>query len=578
MKQAQLSWRDGQPLSTRFDDVYFSRDGGLAETEHVFLHNNGLPQRWKQRSSFVIAETGFGSGLNFLATVHQWLQHSSTDACLYYYSVEKYPLAVDDLQQALAAFPELGDALSELLAVYPPAIDGLHARWMFNRRVCLLLLYDDVSDALGRLDIQVDAWYLDGFAPARNPAMWSDDVFDQVARLSHEAATFSTYTAAGFVRRGLSARGFDVEKVAGAGRKRQMLRGRMTRPTDTRWQQPWFDVPSVDNTDSADREVVIIGAGIAGVTSAWALARRGWRVRLIDQQHEVATRASGNPLGVVLPRLSREHSAAAAFDNAAFAFSVYQLGRLQQRYPQLGWQQTGVLQLPSSKRIMQHMAEGNFSEALAVNIDAQQGRKHCGLDIDSDAMLYPLAGYLGPRRLCQILCEDAGDALQLMPSSAVTELKWRDHRWLLSDQQGRPLLSSARVIIANAIGVIALEQTRHLPVSPVRGQISYVPASVDSEKLQCPVCYEGYVLPAEQGRHVIGASFKPGQANSRVLDAEHVENINALRHSLPGVFDSAVVDGGRAAVRAVTPDRLPVVGPVADTACFIDRYGDLHRG
>jgi len=574
MKQAQLNWRDGEPVSSVFDDVYFSSAGGMAETEHVFLQANDLPARWRQAQAFVIGETGFGSGLNFLTTVHHWLQHSPADACLYYYAVEKYPLSADDLQRALQPYAELSGYLDELLQAYPPAIRGLHGRSLYQGRVRLLLLFEDVQQALAQLDVSVDAWYLDGFAPAKNPAMWSEPVFDQLARLSHAGSTLSTYTVAGFVRRGLLARGFDMHKVAGFGNKRQMLAGRMVNAPAKPVEQPWFDGAHVR---APAKTLAVIGAGIAGITTARALAQRGWRVTVFDQQ-QLADGASGNPLGVVLPRLSRQASAGQSFDNSAFACTVDQLDRLQACYPELGWLRSGVIQLPSSSRIASHMAQGDFDAPLARILDAEQLAGYCGLDIDSDGLLYPLAGYLSPRKLCQVLCEDAGPSLQLITATRIEQLHYDVGQWLLVDAHQQQRLACDAVVIANGAQLHQFSQTAELPISPVRGQLSYMPASSDSQQLRCPLCYEGYILPAQHGRHVIGASFRTDDDSTELLQDEHRENLAALHAWLPRLFsDSAVVDG-RASVRAVTPDRLPLVGPVPDREYFYQHYRDLQRG
>jgi tRNA 5-methylaminomethyl-2-thiouridine biosynthesis bifunctional protein len=213
----------GSPRSKEFDDVYFSAEDGLAETCHVFLNGNGLPEAWAGADEFVIAETGFGTGLNFLAVWKLFLEHARPEQRLYFISVEKFPLKASEIDDALSHWEELSDLRAQLVAAYPKDPKGVF-EFDFGP-VKLSVYFDDVVDGFERCDAQVDVWFLDGFRPASNPEMWSDAVFEQIGRLSREGTRFATFTSAGFVRRGLQAAGFDVKKIPGFGRKREMSVG-----------------------------------------------------------------------------------------------------------------------------------------------------------------------------------------------------------------------------------------------------------------------------------------------------------------------------------------------------------------
>ena len=219
-QQAQISWRDGQvPVSDRFDDPYYSLENGLDETRHTFLGGNDLPARF--RDGFHVAELGFGTGLNFLATLAAW-QASETPGALTFTSFEAFPMAPDDMEQALAAFDGLAgrDALLAAWRVgeFPVCIDGVR----------LDLRLGDARETLPAWDGQADAWFLDGFAPARNPELWGAPLMAEVARHTAKGGTFATYTAAGDVRRALQDAGFDVARRPGYGRKRHMSVGTLT--------------------------------------------------------------------------------------------------------------------------------------------------------------------------------------------------------------------------------------------------------------------------------------------------------------------------------------------------------------
>lgn len=210
-----LDWRDGVPVSRAFDDPYFSLQDGLAETRHVFLSGNELPARF--RAGFHVAELGFGTGLNCAATLLAW-RAAGVPGPLTYTSFEAFPLTPDAMARALAAFPALGPAAAEIVeAAAGSAPSDLH----------LTVVEGDARDALPSWDGQADAWFLDGFAPARNPGLWTPELLSEVARHTVRGGTFATYTAAGQVRRDLASAGFAVERVPGFGRKRHMTRGRL---------------------------------------------------------------------------------------------------------------------------------------------------------------------------------------------------------------------------------------------------------------------------------------------------------------------------------------------------------------
>lgn len=576
MKQAHIEWQQGQPVSTVFDDVYFSREGGVEETEYVFLQNNGLPERWQGRDHFVIAETGFGTGLNFLTTVQAWLQSTDEQSRLHYISAEKFPLSRDDLHRALSVWPEFEPYSTELIQAYPPAVEGYHQLNLFDHRVSLTLMLGEAETMFEQLDARVDAWYLDGFAPGKNPDMWTQDLFQQMARLSHEDTRFSTFTAAGFVRRGLEAAGFSVNKVKGFGQKREMLAGVMTATASSGQNQPWFQVPEFT---PATKRVAVVGAGIAGVTTAWALANRGWQVELIDKQDDLAQEGSGNPAGVILPRISLDHSAEAEFYNSAYFHALRELEKTSVDDTTHNWQMSGVIQLASSERIKKQIKQLDVPAELAHAISAERASDISGMTITDEALYYPRAGWLCPQQLCRLLLEQASDRITVHYHRELSRLESVHNRWQLHDVEDGVICETDAVVLANANGVKNIKQTAWLAVEAVRGQISYLPATTRSQQIHTPICYEGYILPQRDGQHVMGATFKPGQDSIAVNLPEHEENLAQLEHWLPDIttVDAASLHG-RAALRAVASDRMPLVGAVVDIAHFKNTYADLQKG
>jgi len=576
MKQANLEWKQGQPFSAEFDDVYFSKDGGITETEYVFLKYNGLPDLWRGQQQFVIAETGFGTGLNFLTTVKLWLKTADTESRLHYLSIEKFPLSKSDLKQALSVWPEFSELLDELIGAYPLAVSGFHQLTLFDNRVSLMLMFGDVEDMLSQLNAKVDAWFLDGFAPDKNPQMWTDSVFQHIARLSDKNTTFSTYTAAGFVRRGLQEVGFEVEKVKGFGSKREMLAGSLPQSLYKKSKQPWFEIPEFNNDE---KHAVVIGGGIAGITTAWALVNRGWQVELIEKHDDVAKEASGNPVGVLLPRSSLDDSADGEFYSMAYLKALLEIEKISQLDNGFDWNQSGVIQLASSHRIKKQIDNLNCVQELAQSVSAEQASNLCAFEVKERALLYSQAGWLSPEKLCKKLLNLADSKIKRHLNIEVKKVVRENNQWKLFDKDDQLITQTKAVVFANAIAVKELQQTLWLSLHYVRGQISYMPVNSKSKNIRMPICYDGYIIPEFNGRHIIGATFKPAERSTKTEVAEHKENLACLNQWLPDISDVEANDNeGRAALRAVTPDRMPLVGAVASLKQINNEYADLQKG
>lgn len=220
-----LSWKDGVPFSIIYDDIYFSLESGLSEATHVFINGNKLPERWAHASGdFTIIETGFGTGLNFFTAWKLWQEYNPSFK-LNFISIEKHPLSVADITAAIGLWPEFAEYLTEFSRQYPQNPQGEASLGFAGGNIKLKLIFSDVNEALPKLKTKADAWFLDGFSPAKNPDMWNDLLYQSMERLTNSSGTFATFTASGEVRRGLAAHGFDVIKTAGFGKKRHILVG-----------------------------------------------------------------------------------------------------------------------------------------------------------------------------------------------------------------------------------------------------------------------------------------------------------------------------------------------------------------
>ncbi|MGY3884600.1 bifunctional tRNA (5-methylaminomethyl-2-thiouridine)(34)-methyltransferase MnmD/FAD-dependent 5-carboxymethylaminomethyl-2-thiouridine(34) oxidoreductase MnmC [Aeromonas aquatica] len=598
LHHARLDWNEaGTPVSSEFGDVYFSNDNGLSETRYVFLQQNRLPARFSHHDSdnFVIGETGFGTGLNFLATMAAFLeQGSDPERCarLHFISFEKYPLTQADLGKALGAWPELASLSQALIEQWPLPIEGCHRLQFAEGRVRLDLWFGDIKDTLPLVPQGphglVDAWYLDGFSPAKNPEMWTQELFDGLARLARPAATISTFTCAGFVRRGLIAAGFGAKKVKGHGSKREMLagmrEGKMPEPTIA----PWYARTEANSTG----EVLIIGGGIASAMAALSLVERGRAVTLLCEGDEPATGASGNRQGALYPLLNGEHDALSRFYALAFGYARNRLLALARHHAiafGLGedsdkGSQGGVVQLgydDKSAAKLAKMSQGPFPPALMRPLDAAEVEQRSGLPCGHGGVIYPLGGWLCPADLTRAALAEAQATglLRLEYGAEITALSELEGGWRVESREGRHW-QAPTLVVAAGHQLPALLPFAELPLYPVRGQVSHVPTTASLSRLKTVLCYDGYLTPAHNGAHCIGASYGRNQSGTDYSPEEQAQNQSRLQACLPeAVWPSEVdVSGGeaRVGVRCASRDHLPVAGPVVRLAQLEEHYAHLR--
>ena len=467
-----------------------------------------------------------------------------------------------------------------MLAQWTDPPPGWHRFVFGGGRVLLTLLAGDVRTILPRLDGRVDAWFLDGFAPARNPEMWQAGVFAEVARLSASRATCATYTVAGEVRRGLEAAGFAVEKAPGFGRKREMLRGVLRSPPRAAWRGPWFARPA---PCAAERKAIVIGGGLAGTASAASLAVRGWSVALIDRHDSLAAEASGNPQGALYARLSPHATALSELATAGLEYTARSL-------PVLGLERgvefdpCGVVQLEydESERLRQsRLAAQGWPTAFLARLDRAEASAQAGIAVPSGGLLFPRAGWVRPPALCRALA--AHPSIEVALGRAALELRRTSGGWEVHGRTG-PIASAPVVVIAASGGSAAFDLTAHLPLRLIRGQLTLVPESPASRALQTVLCGEGYIAPAVDGAHSLGATHKFRDASTGVTTAEHTENLAKLAALAPALYAALGVDrldparlAGRAALRCSSPDYLPIVGPLVDATRFAATYAQLSH-
>lgn len=601
---ADLQWSEhDEPFSAAFGDIYFSRGDGLAETDYVFLTQNNLPERWRaldptHAGVFVIGETGFGTGLNFLCAWRLWRKIAPPSWRLHYVSVEKFPLDTSTLERALQQWrhsellPELGKIL---LAHYPPRIYGFHVRHL-DDSVTLQLLFGEATEQLTALhdsaalelpnSFHVDAWFLDGFAPAKNPEMWQPKMFEQIGRLSQAGTTFATFTVAGTVKRGLQKAGFSIEKCAGFGRKRQMLRGQFQSQTTIvepkeklRAIEYWSYSPPAKS--SLKLRVAVIGGGLAGTTTAHALAKRDCEVILLEQAASLASAASGNPQGVLYTKLSPHDGMLNRFALTSYLFALDFYRPIVVSNRECG-DLCGVLQLLDDSTQWQSLqtAFSEQSEWLEF-VDGSRARELSNGVVSNNALWFSRAGWLAPKAICEYLSQH--DTIDVRTGYAVRSLQFRENFWHI-ETNAEEIIADA-VVIANAYDATQFEHTASLPLKAIRGQITELPARYLRSHPSTVICHEGYLAPSANGLH-IGATFDlhtNDTADISMRLESHRHNLHILNSALPDLLNetpdailAANLDG-RVGYRCTTPDYVPIVGAVADADAMHCRYASLAK-
>ncbi|SNC74913.1 tRNA 5-methylaminomethyl-2-thiouridine biosynthesis bifunctional protein [Marinobacter sp. es.048] len=556
IEPAELAWHDGVPESKRYGDVYFSRDNGLEETRHVFLKHNQLPERFSrvpEGGSFVIAENGFGTGLNFLAAWQAWQSRApANNATLHFVSVERFPLTREDLARALALWPELKVLADELLSHYPPLVRGAHRLVLAGGRVRLTLFFGDINDAWQSLDFHADAWFLDGFAPARNPDMWLETTINQVRAHSKPGTTLATFTSVGRIRRALIDAGFRMEKTSGYGRKREMLKGILEAEEPAQPEDPGT--------------IAIIGAGIAGCALARNLAERGYPVKLIDTGGP-GTGASGNAQGALYVKLGVEFNdqTELALSSLTFAQRFYANWRGKH------WHPTGLLQLAHSPqeedRQKRFLQRNDYPRDILWPVNREQASSISGVPTESGGLWFPGSGWLEPANLCRELADHP--LISTEYHVKVKRLLPCNGKWHISADDGKTIAADRAVISSGHLSPGLIPVKGHFRLKAIRGQVSHLPAPAVINP-NAVICGNRYLNPALGDIAVTGATFDLHDNNPLPTTESHDENIHELGSMLPSLFSprsdkpSGIDLDGRVAFRCTTHDYQPVAGPVFD--------------
>ena len=600
---------DGAPFCTRFNDIYFDTESGYQQSDDIFICGNNIKQRFiEAKSTVTIAETGFGTGLNFLLTLQAYqkaqCECSYDIAPLHFVSVEKYPLDKEQLSQSLKALPELAPYAKLLTEQYLSEINTTKGQVFeasfLNNKVRLTVIFDDASQGLKQLLVAekpkdnskltcdlVDIWYLDGFSPAKNPDMWSPELFQQIARLSQEQASLTTFTVAGFVKRALQDIGFRLEKLPSKGKKKEILRGTFHRVNPNKGYQ---HRPKI----AKPQHVSIIGGGIASACIAYKLATQGVKVTLYCKDDAIAQGGSSNAIGALYPLLHQSQDDISLFYQAAFWRAKHFYDGIYQQGFQFDHQWCGLLELSykNSLTLRQNKFEqlAAWPKELIQSVNAAKATEIAGIPLQYGGLFMPNAGWAAPQQLVQQIIKAAQETgrLKIKTNTHINKIAPIKHsassnkevKWQLTSNKGN--FNASILIVCGGAEIIDLDYIKSLPLSATRGQVTSMQSNEVISPLKSVLCHKGYLTPKNNDIHCIGATFQKNDTNTQASSSDDQYNLAMLNKCLPDVakhidWQESDISSSKARLRCMSQDHMPLVGAMPDISAHIETYAHLAK-
>ncbi|MFT6834984.1 MAG: tRNA 5-methylaminomethyl-2-thiouridine biosynthesis bifunctional protein, partial [Francisellaceae bacterium] len=510
--------------------------------------------------------------LNFLSCWKLFEETNNDNLSLDFISVEKYPLSCEQLTQALSLWPDLNDYTQQLINHYPEIYNGT-VQIFFSDKVTLTLIFDDAYKAYSRREQKIDAWFLDGFSPSKNCEMWSDNLFDEIGRLSYSttknATTIATFTAASLVRKNLIRIGFNIEKRKGFGKKREMLTGAFLDKTlKYKTTIPaYYSIPS--NLSIKDLRVAIVGSGLAGCAMAYEFAKFGIKSDIYEKNTDIAMGASGNEAGIAHPYLSLDGNVS----DLLFTQGFLQLNKfLKQNENKIAFHnQPTIVEFNKRKNLTYYeklLSGRNISSNIASVISAGEASKISGIDINESMLLYPSAISINPKELCQLWLNLSVGYNQIFFDHQVLDIKKTNVNWQLIFSSGE-IKKYDSVIFAGGYDQFQnLSLLDDIKVESAGGQVDII---VNSQ-LKCTYINSNYFVPLDKNKLLIGATFRPDKDLSNEF---RQQDFNNNMRGLPfGVNKDNSLLFSRASTRCTTLDHLPIIGALPNFELFESYYKD----
>ena len=567
---------NGQPFSSRFKSFYYTLPPLVAAKDIFF--SDFFKTLIEGRTDFsVIGELGFGTGLNFALACKYWKKGNHPKARLHYIAIEPYPLEADQMDRFLLNFRELDIERKELVSMYPKPHIGFHRVWSTDNKITLTFIVGPADEALAELEAEVDLWFLNGFPLKVNPEIWSQTVCSELARLSKPDAHLISICDDEKIQSRLAKAGFYLSKKNVFRDKFGVLKGKFIGKSKPQYLAPWFRPPLPLKSQGT---IGIIGAGLAGCAMAEALARRGKKVLLFDQQNDVAERASGIEAGLIAPELGLSASNMNLFYDRAYRMALRSI-----EDSGIKWNSRGVIgffQKNEAHRRFQSMKDRvSLWRGAAQLMSPSEVSSQIGIKVSSHGVWFPQAGAVKPKKYAKYMSQKT----ECFFGITVCGVAYSDDGWQLYDRSGQRIATVDTLVIAAAQHSKSFRPISFLPLSSLLGQISLIPENENSSRLKTSIVNKGYLMPSIDGFHVVGSTYSRGgfdenQWPQSVTVEGHKKNYDMLDLELKSLFPNCQFDQwlGYSAIRSATPDRLPVVGPVPEATKFKKDFERLSHG
>ena len=514
--------------------------GDMDECEHVFIDGNNLKNRFRDLSpdsNFLIGEIGFGIGLNFLITCKAWLKYTEHNQVLEFYSFDKYIFELEDFNEFISSSSELKEYSEQLIKYYPKNIEGIQKISLFDGRISLNLVIGDISDTQEYIKSMayIDAWFLDGFSPSKNPDLWSKELINSIGNTSYESSTISTYTSSGLVKRNLIDSGFAVRRTKGFAGKRHMLKGDA--------------LSKVTSKKGYSKKVAVIGSGITGCILSYLLAQKGIEVDLYEQSDSICAGASSHELLVTYPRLSAHDSAYGRFNLLSYVYATNFYENLKTQ----SWKKTGVLILnhdEDTARRQKALLERRSDGKIYRHLNYAEASELSGIEVKYDGLHFKDAGYVLPNELCGFLT--GSEKINVFTNSKIENLSGdgmkttftiRDEHFEYDD-------------VCLCTGSDSSELMNIDGFSTKRGQVSHLESIGKISRINLPICAKGYISPEVSNLHIVGSSYSDHK-HTDLTQEEHLSNLKKLQIILD---EDVKVKSGKVGLRAISKDHMPMVG------------------
>ena len=519
-----------------YDDIYFDKTDGVKEKEHVYLNANDLANRIKLSDKLCIAELGFGTGLNFILTWRLWKKNRKPNSSLTYISFEKAPLSKKEMTMVYKKFKELNDFSDQLIQKLTDNYKTNRTIYFKSENINLILIYDDFS-LLTNFHFKADIWFLDGFAPSKNPEVWDNSYYKNIYNRTNLKGSLSTFTSSGLVRRGLALAGFSVTKVSGFGQKREMLKAIKIEPD--------IKLKVNLNYENTIGPVAIIGAGISGASLAYAFRKRNIECYIVEKSSNVASGASGNKLALQMPKMTADNSPYGLMSLEAFTFSR-NLAKELKAAPR----SDGLILLPSRDREIikfKKLLESGWPNDL---IQRYTDKINC-FDIDNYIYMRS-SGIVDNIKFIKRLI----DGVKIFFNFNVTKIKsTKNNSKIIHNEQGN-VLNAQTVIWANGYNITDI--CDKIPIEPVSGQVTFLKSNPQTSKLKLNFSYGQFFSQSYKGFHQIGSSFNRN-TNVNFNQIDQNKNLSFIPEFLKQRIINSNVDLNeyRVSVRSSTKDRMP---------------------